>query len=66
MMVASTERRFLKLKYFELFKVNNDLRVVKWFGDYMYLKEVVGWIDFNGISDDWYHKMLEDIFNDIE
>jgi hypothetical protein len=35
--VTSTERRFLKLKYFcELFKVNNDLREVKWFGDYMY------------------------------
>jgi hypothetical protein len=31
------------LKYFfELFKDNNDLREVKWFGDYMYLKEVVG------------------------
>jgi hypothetical protein len=43
MMVASTERRFLNLKYFfELFKDNNDLREVKWFGDYMYLKEVVG------------------------
>jgi hypothetical protein len=23
--------------FFELFKVNNDLRDVKWFGDYMYL-----------------------------
>jgi hypothetical protein len=31
----------------------------------MYLKEVVGWIDLNGISDNLYHKMLEDIFNDI-
>jgi hypothetical protein len=42
--VTSTERRFLKLKYFcELFKVNNDLREVKWFGDYMYWKEVIGW-----------------------
>jgi hypothetical protein len=51
--------------FFELFKVNNDLRKVKWFVDYMYLKEVVGWIDLNGISDDLYHKMLEDIFNDI-
>jgi hypothetical protein len=51
--------------FFELFKVNNDLREVKWFVDYMYLKEVVGWIDLNGISDDLYHKMLEDIFNDI-
>jgi hypothetical protein len=51
---------------FELFKVNNNLREVKWFGDYRYLKDVVGWIDLNGISDDLYHKMLEDIFNDIE
>jgi hypothetical protein len=65
MMVASTERRFLKLKYFfKLFKVNNDLREIKWFGDYMYLKEVDE-IDLNDISDDLYHKMLEDIFNDI-
>ena len=31
----------------------------------MYLKEVVGWTDLNGINDDLYHKMLEDIFNDI-
>jgi hypothetical protein len=51
--------------FFELFKVNNDLREVKWFDDYMYLKEVVGWTNLNGISDDLYHKMLEDIFNDI-
>jgi hypothetical protein len=66
MMVASPERRFLKIEiFFELFKVKNDLREVKWFGDYMYLKEVVGWIDLNGISDDLYHEMLEDIFNDI-
>jgi hypothetical protein len=28
--------------FFELFKVNNDLREVKWFDDYIYLKEVVG------------------------
>jgi hypothetical protein len=43
MMVASVEGNFLKLKYFyELFMVNNDLRDVKWFGDSMYRKEVVG------------------------
>jgi hypothetical protein len=35
--------KIFKIKiFFELFKVNNDLREVKWFGDYMYLKEVVG------------------------
>jgi hypothetical protein len=43
MMAASVVRSFLKLKYFcELFKVNNDSREVKWFGDSMYRKEVVG------------------------
>jgi hypothetical protein len=43
MMVASPEGNFLKLKYFcELFMVNNDSRDVKWFGDSMYRKEVVG------------------------
>jgi hypothetical protein len=41
MMVASTERRFLKLKYF-LNYLRSTIREVKWFGDYMYLKEVVG------------------------
>jgi hypothetical protein len=51
--------------FFGLFKANNFLREVKWFGDYIYLKEVVGWIGLNSISDDLYHKMLEDIFNDI-
>jgi hypothetical protein len=41
-MVVSTERSFLKLKYFcELFMVNNNSREVKWLGDSMY-KKVVG------------------------
>jgi hypothetical protein len=43
MMVASAERSFLKLKYFcELFMVNNNLREVKWLGDSIYRKKVVG------------------------
>jgi hypothetical protein len=34
LMVTSIEKRFLKFKYFyELFKVNNDSRDVKWFGE---------------------------------
>ena len=36
------EKIFKNEIFFELFKVNNDLREVKWFGDYIYLKEVVG------------------------
>jgi hypothetical protein len=28
-------------------------------------KKLLDEIDLNGISDDLYHKMLEDIFNDI-
>jgi hypothetical protein len=43
MMVVSVERSFLKLKYFcELFKVNNNSREVKWLGDSMCRKEIVG------------------------
>jgi hypothetical protein len=43
MMVASTERSFLKLKYFcELFMVNNNSIKVKWFADSIYRKKVVG------------------------
>jgi hypothetical protein len=43
MMVASAERNFLKLKYFcELFMVNNNSREVKWLGDSIYRKKVVG------------------------
>lgn len=48
------EKIFKIEMFFELFKVNNDLREVKWFSDYMYLKEVVGWIDLNGISNERY------------
>jgi hypothetical protein len=43
MMVASVERSFLKLKkFYELFMVNNNSREVKWFGDSIYRKKVVG------------------------
>jgi hypothetical protein len=43
MMVAPAERNFLKLKYFcELFMVNNNSREVKWLGDSIYRKKVVG------------------------
>jgi hypothetical protein len=43
MMVALAGRSFLKLKYFcELFDVNNNSREVKWFGDSIYRKEIVG------------------------
>ena len=42
MMVASTERSFLKLKYFcELFMVNNNSREVKWLGDSIYRKKLL-------------------------
>jgi hypothetical protein len=43
MMVASAERSFLKLKYFcKLFMANNNSREVKWLGDSIYRKKVVG------------------------
>ena len=42
MMVASSERSFLKLKCFcGLFMVNNNLREVKWLGDSIYRKKIV-------------------------
>jgi hypothetical protein len=42
-MVVSTERSFSKSKYFyEQFKVDKDSREIKWFGDSMYQKEIVG------------------------
>jgi hypothetical protein len=42
-MVASAEISFLKLKYFcELFMFNNNSIEVKWLGDSIYRKEVVG------------------------
>jgi hypothetical protein len=42
MMVASSERSFLKLKCFcGLFMVNNNLREVKWLDDSIYRKKVV-------------------------
>ena len=53
-MVASTERSFLKLKYFcELFMVNNNSREVKWLGDSIYRKKLLDEIDLNDISDDF-------------
>jgi hypothetical protein len=43
MMVALAERSFLKLKYFcKLFFINNNSRDVKWLGDFIYRKKVVG------------------------
>jgi hypothetical protein len=54
MMVASTERSFLKLKYFcELFMANNNSREVKWFGDSIYWKKLLDEIDLNDINDDF-------------
>jgi hypothetical protein len=37
-MVASVERSFLKLIFYELFMVNNNSREVKWLGDSIYRK----------------------------
>jgi hypothetical protein len=43
MMVALAERNFLKLKYFcELFYIKNSSIEVKWLGDSMCQKEIVG------------------------
>jgi hypothetical protein len=43
MMVASVERSFFKIKiFYELFMVNNNSRDVKWLGDSIYRKKVVG------------------------
>jgi hypothetical protein len=54
MMVASSERSFLKLKCFcGLFMVNNNLRDVKWLGDSIYRKKLLYEIDLNDISDDF-------------
>jgi hypothetical protein len=51
---SSTERSFLKLKCFcELFMVNNNLREVKWFDDFIYRKKLLYEIDLNDISDDF-------------
>jgi hypothetical protein len=54
MMIASSERSFLKLKYFcGLFMVNNNLREVKWLSDSIYRKKLLYEIDLNDISDDF-------------
>jgi hypothetical protein len=54
MIVASTERNFLKLKYFyKLFMVNNNSREVKWFGDSIYRKKLLDKIDLNDIDDNF-------------
>jgi hypothetical protein len=54
MMVASTERSFLKLKYFyELFMTNNNSREVKWFDYSIYRKKLLDEIDLNDIIDDF-------------
>jgi hypothetical protein len=51
-MIASTERSFLKLKYFcELFKVNNDSREVNGLTILCIKKKSLDEIDLNCISD---------------
>ena len=65
MMVASAERNFLKLFFYELFIVNNTSREVKWLGDSIYRKKLLDEIDLDDISDDFVSQILEDIFNDI-
>jgi hypothetical protein len=40
-MVASVERSFLKLNFYELFMVNNNSREVKWLGDSIYRKKLL-------------------------
>ena len=52
MMVASTERRFLKLKYF-LNYLRSTIREVKWFDDSIYRKKLLDKIDLDDISDDF-------------
>jgi hypothetical protein len=54
MMIASSDRSFLKLKCFcGLFMVNNNLREVKWLGDSIYRKKLLYEINLNDISDDF-------------
>jgi hypothetical protein len=51
MMVASTERSFLKLKYFcELFMVNNNSIEVKWIADSIYRKKLLDEILYMSIQ----------------
>jgi hypothetical protein len=53
MMVASVERSFLELFFYELFMVNNNLREVKWLGDSIYRKKLLDEIDLDDISDNF-------------
>ena len=54
MMITSTERSFLKLKYFcELFKVNNDSREVNGLGILCIKKKLLDELDLNCISDNF-------------
>jgi hypothetical protein len=66
MIVASTERNFLKLKYFyKLFMVNNNSREVKWFGDSIYRKKLLDKIDLNDIDDNFVSQNIKRYFNNI-
>jgi hypothetical protein len=63
MMVASTGRNFLKLKYFcELFMINNNSREVKWLGDSIYQKKLLDEIDLIDISDDFVSQNIRRYF----
>jgi hypothetical protein len=63
MMVASTGRSFLKLKYFcELFMINNNSREVKWLGDSIYQKKLLDEIDLIDISDDFVSQNIRRYF----
>ena len=62
-MVASTERSFLKLKYFcELFMVNNNLSEVKWLSDSIYRKKLLDKIYLDDISDDFVSQNIRRYF----
>jgi hypothetical protein len=65
MMVASVERSFLKLIFYELFMVNNNSREVKWLGDSIYRKKLLDEIDLDDISDDFVSQNVRRYFNDI-
>jgi hypothetical protein len=47
MMVASVERSFLKLIFYELFMINNNSREVKWLDDSIYRKKLLDEIDLD-------------------
>jgi hypothetical protein len=53
MMVASTERSFLKLKYFWTIYGQLNSIEVKWLADSIYRKKLLDEIDLNNINDDF-------------